>query len=130
VNVSLNSNTQIILGEFRLLSTCFSIILDNAVKYSPINSSLDVTARDNDKFVSIEISDEGPGFSPTILSSLFELFSADNLEHHSHGFGIGLTTAKKIIDLLGGKITIRNKERGASVVLHFKKPSGSNSFLR
>jgi two-component system sensor histidine kinase/response regulator len=120
--VHLSDPEQKVMGEARLMTTCLNLILDNAVKYSPAGASIFISDRDNDKFYSLDISDEGPGFSANAMSSLFELFTADNLEHRTYGFGLGLTTAKKITDLLGGKITIKNKDKGASVVLHFRKP--------
>jgi two-component system sensor histidine kinase/response regulator len=116
------NESQLVMGEPRLLTTCISIVLDNAVKYTPIDGKIIISGRDNEEFYSLDITDKGPGFSPYSLSSVFELFTADNLHHRTHGFGIGLATAKKIIDLMGGKINIRNKETGASVVLHLKKP--------
>ena len=111
-----------VMAEPRLLSKCISIVLDNSIKYSPINGTITVSGRDNQEYYTIDIEDVGPGFSSAALSNLFELFKADNLDKRSHGFGLGLATAKKIIDLLGGKINIRNRKKGASVVLHLKKP--------
>jgi signal transduction histidine kinase len=108
-------------AEPRMLISCISVILDNSIKYSPVHGTITVSCRDNNNFYTLEVSDNGPGFSSTALSTLFELFTADNLDHKSHGFGIGLATAKRIMDLLGGKINIRNKEKGASVLLHLKK---------
>jgi two-component system, sensor histidine kinase and response regulator len=116
----INEREQV-MGEPRLLTTCIAIVLDNAVKYSPAGSKISISGRDNDKFYSVDISDNGPGFSANALASIFEPFTADNLQHRTYGFGIGLATAKRIVDLLGGKITIGNKEKGASVVLHLKK---------
>ena len=113
--------SYLVLAEPRLLATCFSIVIDNAAKYSPIHGNIIISARDNDQFYSVDISDEGPGFSSNALTNMFELFTADNLEHRSYGFGIGLATAKKIIDILGGKINIKNREKGASVVIHLRK---------
>jgi two-component system sensor histidine kinase/response regulator len=121
IDMSGISESQLIMGEPRLLATCIAIVLDNAVKYSPVNGTISVSGRDNDQFYSLDITDSGPGFSTTALSSIFELFTADNLQHRTYGFGIGLATAKRITDLMGGKINIRNKEPGASVVLHLKK---------
>jgi len=123
VNILLNRvrDSYIVLAEPRLLAACFSIITDNAVKYSPMGGNIDIDVRDNDKFYSVEISDHGPGFSPTSMQTVFELFKADNLSHRSHGFGIGLATAKRIVDVLGGKINIRNNEKGASVIVHLRK---------
>jgi two-component system, sensor histidine kinase and response regulator len=116
------NDSQFVMAEPRLLKNCFSIVMDNANKYSPVNGIISISGRDNDDYFSVDIEDSGPGFSSNALSNLFELFKADNLEHRSYGFGLGLATAKKIIDLLGGKITIRNRGQGASVVLHLKKP--------
>ncbi|MBN1599090.1 MAG: hybrid sensor histidine kinase/response regulator [Bacteroidales bacterium] len=115
-------NSHVVLGEPRLLNTCFSIIIDNALKYSPENSDILIESKENKKFISVEVVDKGPGFSSVALSRIFELFTADNLEYSEHGFGIGLATAKRIIDLLGGKINIKNNnEAGASVIVHLKK---------
>jgi two-component system, sensor histidine kinase and response regulator len=119
--VNLSNPNQTVMGEARLMTTCLDLILDNAVKYSPSGGTISISGRDNDTYYSLDISDEGPGFSANALSSLFELFTADNLDYRTYGFGLGLTTAKKITDLLGGRINIRNRDKGASVVLHFKK---------
>ena len=125
VRISQISESHLVMAEPRLLTTCLSIIIDNSAKYSPVNGNIYISARDSDQFYTIDISDEGPGFSSTALSTLFELFTADNLEQRSYGFGIGLATAKRIIDILGGKINIKNKEKGATVMIHLRK---SNKF--
>jgi two-component system, sensor histidine kinase and response regulator len=110
------------LSEPRLLLTCVSIILDNAVKYSPQAGKIKISASQNEESITIKISDEGPGFSEIARSSLFELFTADNLDQRSYGLGIGLATAKHIIDLMEGDIIIQNKEdMGASVSIQLKK---------
>ncbi len=125
VHIRQISESHLVMAEPRLLTTCLSIIIDNAIKYSPVNGNIYISARDSDQFYSVDISDEGPGFSSTALSTLFELFTADNLEHRSYGFGIGLATAKRIIDILGGKINIKNKERGATVMIYLRKAKKS-----
>jgi two-component system sensor histidine kinase/response regulator len=110
------------LAEPRLLLTCVSIILDNAVKYSPNGGKIMISAVQNEDHYIIKISDEGPGFSEIAKSKLFELFTADNLEQRSYGLGIGLATAKHIIDIMGGEITIQKKStRGALVFIQLRK---------
>jgi two-component system, OmpR family, sensor histidine kinase KdpD len=104
------------------LLTCVSIILDNAVKYSPQAGKIIISASQNEESITLNISDEGPGFSEIARSSLFELFTADNLDQRSYGLGIGLATAKHIIDLMEGDIIIQNKvDKGASVSIQLKK---------
>jgi two-component system sensor histidine kinase/response regulator len=106
-----------IYAESRLLSVCLSLIIDNAVKYSPENGTINIQVEKKQKTIILNISDEGPGFSLASKKQVFELFTADNLQYSTHGFGIGLATAKRIIDLLGGKISIQNNKIGASVIL-------------
>jgi len=124
LNVEINGlqASSPILGESRLINACISIIIDNAVKYSPINGKINITAYNNPDSAVIMIQDEGPGFSNLAQSTLFELFTADNLHYKAHGFGIGLATAKHIMELMEGKISIKNNpDKGASVILEFKK---------
>lgn len=110
-----------VLGESRLIKACFSIILDNAVKYSPQKGKIAITGNNYSEKVAITIQDEGPGISETARTSLFELFTADNLKYKAHGFGIGLATAKLIMKLMEGKIGIENNSvKGASVTLEFE----------
>lgn len=108
--ISVNANE-------RLLAISLSFIMDNAIKYSPLNSTINLHTESKKDSAILKISDEGPGFSSTAKSKLFDLFTADNLEYSSHGFGMGLATAKRIIDLQGGKISIQNNRVGASVIV-------------
>ncbi|NJK84733.1 MAG: ATP-binding protein [Bacteroidales bacterium] len=72
----------------------------------------------------IEISDNGPGFSDKANEHLFDLFSADNLNHQYFGFGIGLATAKIILDLLSARMEVTNlSDGGAKVILIFNEPA-------
>lgn len=109
-----------IKAEPKLLLTCLNIVIDNAVKYSPKNSVIRISALRENGFIEYIISDSGPGFSEKSLENVFNFLSADNLDHHTHGFGVGLATARIILELIGGKIEIENKlPTGASVKLSF-----------
>ncbi len=109
-------------AEENLLSTCFSIILDNAIKYSPENGTINIKGEYSDIECIIEITDSGPGFSDKARKELYDLFSADNLNYKSHGFGIGLATAKSIMDVFKGRMQISNiKNGGAKINLTFPR---------
>ena len=63
----------------------------------------------------------GPGFSDKALNNIFELFETDNFESQYSGFGLGLATARLIMDSLNGIIEIVNNiNQGATVNLIFK----------
>jgi two-component system sensor histidine kinase/response regulator len=109
-------NLQLAIDE-KLLSTCVDILVDNAIKYSSANDLVFMRAFETDKSLTIEIEDHGPGFSDKARQDMFDLFTADNVEHKSYGFGLGLATAKLIMDNIGGKIEVRNNDLGATVLL-------------
>lgn len=99
-----------------LIYNCTKIILDNALEYSPEGETVTLTAYQHEKSVVISISDNGKGFSDEALNQLFEVFTTINIKHHTKGFGLGLATAKLIMDALSGKINIKNREEGGATV--------------
>ncbi len=105
-----------ILADEKLLSACINIVLDNAVKYSPENGQIIIESFKNEGKILLEISDNGPGFSKKASDQLFDLFTADNIDEEFYGFGIGLATAKRILDLLSSELEIANKPRGGAIV--------------
>jgi two-component system sensor histidine kinase/response regulator len=110
-----------IRADQRLLNICLELVIDNALKYSTDNGNITVNTIRDGSMISLEVTDEGPGFSTKALESLYELFTADNLRYHSHGFGIGLATAKIILDTLSARLEICNlPEKGAMVRMIFE----------
>jgi two-component system sensor histidine kinase/response regulator len=117
----LPENNQFIKADQRLMNTCLELVLDNALKYTPEDGKVTIRTFYEETFAGVEIMDEGPGFTSKALESLYQLFSADNLKYHSHGFGVGLATAKVILDTLSGKLDISNlPDRGAAVKMVFE----------
>jgi two-component system sensor histidine kinase/response regulator len=108
-------------ADQRLMNTCLELIVDNALKYSTDKGNVLIRTFCSDGLAGIEVTDEGPGFSPKALESLYDLFAADNLRYHSHGFGVGVATAKIILDTLSAKLEISNlPEKGAVVRMVFE----------
>jgi signal transduction histidine kinase len=67
-----------------------------------------------DKAVVIEVTDTGPGIPPENLTKLFEPFFST--KPTGKGMGLGLTVARKIVELHGGKIEVGNREGGGAKV--------------
>jgi two-component system sensor histidine kinase/response regulator len=110
-----------IRADQRLMNTCLELVIDNALKYTPEDGKVIIRAFREDSHAGIEVLDEGPGFTLKALESLYELFTADNLRYHSHGFGVGLATAKVILDTLSARLDISNlPDKGASVRMVFE----------
>jgi K+-sensing histidine kinase KdpD len=112
-----------IIADGELLTRCFSEIIENAIRNSPRNSTINVSVCKNDKFMQIEFKDYGRGFSETAINNLFKTFTRDQ-DFMDTNVGLGLTLVKYIITQHGGKVDIRNHEKGALVSLYLPVPVG------
>ena len=78
------------------------IILGNAIKFSPQNGKIKIKIGAENGKIKIEISDEGCGIAPENLEKIFEPFFHGQIK--KSGAGLGLSLAKKIVQLHGGRI--------------------------
>lgn len=97
----------------------FVILLDNAIKYSPIKSSIKIEQNQNDKISTVSIKDQGIGIAEKDLPYVFERFyRSENVrsQKHTNGFGLGLAIAKRIVDMHKGKITVKSIKNQGTIV--------------
>jgi two-component system sensor histidine kinase KdpD len=90
-------------------------IIDNAIKYTPVNSVIKVSVTKENQRAVIEISDNGDGITNEAKEKLFEMFYTANSSSLDgrRGMGLGLTLCKSIITAHGGTFTVRdNKPQG------------------
>ncbi|MBL8747273.1 MAG: hypothetical protein JNK58_13070 [Phycisphaerae bacterium] len=116
------------LGDADRLVQVMVNLLRNAVDAMEGSGRIDVVGeeseRDDRKWVSLTISDTGPGIDATLLDRLFEPFQSTKLD--SHGTGLGLAVAEGIIREHGGVLLARNgTERGA--VFEIMLPQGEHA---
>jgi PAS domain S-box-containing protein len=88
-------------------------LLDNAVKYSPAGTPIDVEVTSSADAIRIAVRDRGPGVGPGERTRIFEPF------HRSPstgvpGVGLGLHIAKQIVELHGGTLTVEAPADGGS----------------
>ncbi len=99
-----------VLGDKDNLTQLFTILLDNAVKYSPAGKTIDVVAEKLDtKAVQIKVEDRGLGIAKEDLPHVFDRFyraSLSRTKDKVDGYGLGLPIAKSIVESHGGKIAI------------------------
>lgn len=91
-------------------------LLDNAIKFTNRGSITITCSRDN-KFTKVEISDTGIGIKKEDMAKLFKPFIQieSHLARKHQGSGLGLSICKKLIELLGGNITVKSElEKGST----------------
>jgi len=91
-----------------LLGELLNNLLDNAVKYSPPGSPINIQLARRDGAMAFSVSNEGPGIDSSDLGRLFEPFyrtEAARLQG-SQGVGLGLSVAARIAAVFGGRITV------------------------
>ncbi len=98
----------------RDFSQVCEILLDNAIRYSPTNSAIEVIAEGDSQKFEVCITDQGPGIDPAKLPLVFDRFyRADPNE--SEGTGLGLSIAKAICDSQGWTLLLINRESGKGI---------------
>ena len=92
-------------------------LLDNAAKFSPPGSPIDVHAETVRDEVWISVRDHGPGISPEHWSRVFERFyKVDRARpREAGGFGLGLAITKHLVQVLGGRIWTEAAREGGQV---------------
>lgn len=107
-----------VTGDRAAIQQMVSILLDNALKYSPDGGSISLTARRNGKKVEITVSNTVDAAQCSDTSRLFDRFYRADESHSStvSGTGIGLSIAKATADAHGGKISA--KQTGNTITFH------------
>ena len=101
-------------GDRIRLTQIFANILHNAVKYTAPGGQIEITLRTEDRQAVVSIRDDGMGIPTEMLQYVFEPFAQldRSFEHADGGVGIGLTLARKLIELHQGSIEARSSGRG------------------
>lgn len=98
--------------ESRLIIQVILNLLDNAFKYTPVDSCIELGIRREGSMIIVSVADDGPGIDDNTKSKLFDLFhtgprsSADG----RRGLGLGLALCKAIIHAHGGQIQVHDRE--------------------
>ncbi len=100
-----------VYADERRLRQILYNLLDNAIKYSPPHSRIDVTAAPEGEMSRICITDRGPGIAPEQQERIFELYARlEQIEETVGGTGLGLPLARQLVEMQGGTLTLDSSE--------------------
>lgn len=97
----------VMMADYVRLRQMFVVIVDNAIKFSPDNSSIYITM-EADESIRVSIRDEGVGISEEELPNIFEKFYKSKLRQNAKGSGLGLAIARQICLKHDGKIDVKS----------------------
>lgn len=95
--------------DHTLLDQCISNILSNAVKYSAPGSPVKVVGRRNDKYLMIDVMDQGVGIPRDELGKIFNKYYRASTSSGNAGTGIGLNFAQMVLKEHGGHIEVQSE---------------------
>ena len=87
-------------------------LIDNAIKYTPADSPIEIAAEDTGGAVIIEVADRGPGLPPGEEEAIFEKFHRGDARPPVRGAGLGLAISRGIVRAHGGRIWAENRAGG------------------
>jgi len=124
VETGLERGPFLVHGDSARLVQAVSNLLGNAAKFTPRGGSVEVTLRQEGKAVTLRIRDSGIGIETHVMPHLFEPFAQapQPLDRKRGGLGLGLATARGLIELHGGTISLASDGPGRGTLAVMSLP--------
>ncbi len=115
VKVKLPPGIPMIHADAVMIEQVLINLLENAVRYTPPKSELEITAEFSANAVEIAVADRGPGIPKGLENHLFEKFYRARHEAAQSGVGLGLAICRAIVEVHGGHIHAQNRQDGGAM---------------
>lgn len=122
IDIRLSATKTDVQGDKVLLESALRNIVDNAVKYSPDETAIDVTVRTADGWAEVRVCDQGPGLGEGKAEDLVKRFKRGANVEGVVGSGLGLTIASEVLGAHGGHLTMARNERGSGACVSMHLP--------
>jgi two-component system sensor histidine kinase KdpD len=115
VTVSLPPDLPLVPLDGVLIEQVFVNLLENAAKYTPEGTPIEISAKPAEGFVLVEVADRGPGLPEGEEARVFDKFHRVARDTTIGGIGLGLTICRGIVTAHGGRIWVENRPGGGAV---------------
>jgi hypothetical protein len=103
-----------VLADPERLSQCLTNLIENALKYSPPGSAIQLAFNSEGDQVVFHIRDQGPGVPLADREQIFERFKRGSTSGSTSGHGIGLAVVKALMDRMGGRVLVADAPGGGA----------------
>ncbi|MGZ8144616.1 MAG: DUF4118 domain-containing protein [Methylosarcina sp.] len=117
VKVALPPGIPLIYCDAVMIEQVLTNLLENALRYTPAGSPLEITADVSADKVEISLADHGPGIPEGLENRLFEKFYRLRDETAQSGVGLGLPICRAIVSVHGGSIRAHNRPEGGAIFM-------------
>jgi two-component system sensor histidine kinase KdpD len=115
VAVDLPEDLPLVFVDGVLIEQVLANLVENAIKYTPPASPIEIYAWAGDREVTVSVVDSGPGVRPGDEERVFEKFYRADPEGTVGGAGLGLTISRAIVEAHGGRIWVENRFAGGAM---------------
>jgi two-component system sensor histidine kinase KdpD len=113
--VNIPADLPLVWANAALLDQVLTNLIDNALKYTPDQTPITISAEVRDADVWIAVADRGPGITAEAFPHIFDkFFRVIGPERHADGTGLGLAISKGIVEAHGGAIWAENQPAGGA----------------
>jgi two-component system sensor histidine kinase KdpD len=116
IQVNVPANFPLVPMDFTLIAQVLVNVLENAVKYSPVDSVIEVSAELLDQKTRLKILDRGAGIPSEDLNRIFDKFYRVQRPENVSGTGLGLSISKGIVEAHHGTIYAGIREGGGTII--------------
>jgi signal transduction histidine kinase len=110
IRQELGTREETVMGDSGRLRQVFSILIDNALRYSTQNGTVTVSLGSNEQEIVVQIRDTGIGLTEEEARQAFQrFFRGGKAQSHARGTGLGLPVAKAIVEAHKGRISLEGK---------------------
>jgi len=121
-----------LVGDPLRLTQVFSNLVNNAAKYTPPGGDIRVRLAHQGGDAVVTVTDSGQGIPPDMLSPIFDMFTQvdRSLERTQAGLGVGLSLAKRLVELHGGSVAARSDGPGRGSAFEVRLPRAVRAMER